>query len=105
MDQLLKQTEQLTRENKQIIAQCKSSGCEKDAEILNLRARLCDAEQSRKVSETRHDVLLEEVTVLKGRLLVTAEMCEKLTQTLEMKRGSVETISNTEVKFRRSCMF
>lgn len=96
VDQLLKQTEQLTRENKQIVAQFKSSGCEKDAEILNLRALLCDAEQSRKASETRHDVLSEEMTVLKRRLLGTAEMCERLTQTLDMKRGSVETTSNTE---------
>lgn len=91
---LQRHIEQLTREKEQLVAQLRSSGSEKDSEILTLRTQLSDAEQSYKASGVLCDALLEEAVVLKRHLTGTAEMCQKLVRTLEMKRGFVRKITN-----------
>lgn len=86
MDNLKGRMEELQHENEQLTNQLRSSGNEKDEEIVRLRKQLCEVEKSRKVSGILCDTLSEEAVTLKRHLTETVGMCQKLMRTLEAKQ-------------------
>lgn len=98
VDHLKRRMEELHQENEQLTNQLRSSGNEKDEELVRLRKQLCEVEKSRKVSGILCDTLSEEAVTLKRHLAETVGMCQKLMRTLETKQDlAVTKLTNAQL--------